>query len=275
MFVISKLFQFVFRPGNFILFVMLLGAAMIWFPEGRTRRFGRWILTLNALICMALASSSLSDTLMTPLENRFPIPTELPAHIDGIVVLGGAIDSETSLARNQITLTADGMRLTTAIEIARAHPEARIVFTGGSGQLGGEIPEAPFAKRFFVDMGIDPTRITIESKSRNTYENAIFTKALIDPKPDQTWVLITSAFHMPRAVGVFRKAGWPVIPYPVAYHSIPGPFELAMPEFIENAGDINYAAKEWAGLLAYRLLGRTNRLFPAPDPVLPAPPGGH
>ncbi|HUC60429.1 MAG TPA: YdcF family protein [Alphaproteobacteria bacterium] len=272
MFLFSKLFQLVFSPGNFILLLMVTGAALIWFPEGRARRWGRWIVTFTALGCAALASSSLADMLMQPLENRFPIPASLPAHIDGIIVLGGAIDPDTSVARGQITLTSDGMRLTKALEIAHNHPEARVVFTGGSGQIGGDTLEAPIAREFLIKMGLDPKRITIESQSRNTYENAIDTKALIHPKPGQVWVLITSAFHMPRAVGVFRKAGWDVIPYPVAYHSIPGPLELSLPQFIDNAGDIDYAAKEWAGMLAYWLLGRTNVIFPAPQPLPAAAP---
>lgn len=272
MFVLSKIFQIIFKPGNFILFLILIGTALIWLPAIRLRRWGRWILTVTALFSFALASSSLADTMMQPLENRFPIPADLPAHIDGIVVLGGSIDSEISAARGQVSLTADGMRLTKAFELARLHPEARVVFTGGSGAISGGIVEGPYAQRFLADMGLDPARITIEDKSRNTFENGVYAKELIKPKPGETWILVTSAFHMPRAVGVFRKVGWNVIPYPVAYHTTPGPLVLLVPEFIENAGDIDYAGKEWAGLLAYWLLGRTSALFPAPEPhPVPAP----
>ena len=145
------------------------------------------------------------------------------------------------------------------------HPEARILFTGGWGRLlPGAVSEAEIAGRFFNESGIDPGRVLLEDRARDTYENALLGKRLADPKPGEQWVLVTSAMHMPRAVGVFRAQGWNVIPYPVDYRTT-GDYRLALRFSIAGGlTTLNLAAKEWLGLVAYRLMGWTNTLFPAP-----------
>ena len=141
-----------------------------------------------------------------------------------------------------------------------------LVYTGGSASLTSpELKETLVARRLFVELGLDPNRVIFEGQSRNTHENAIKTFELVKPAKGDRWVLITSAMHMPRAVGVFRKAGWDPIPYPVDFttlsHGKTGLWRGLGP----GLGGLNKALKEWIGLVAYRLLGRTDNLFPGPQ----------
>ena len=125
------------------------------------------------------------------------------------------------------------------------------------------LKEADVAERLFLALGVERSQIVLESQSRNTYENVLYTKELVKPKPQETWLLITSAFHMPRSVGIFRKAGWEVIPYPTDYRVIAGQRQPNL-GFSEKLSIIDNAAKEWVGLVSYFLLGRTSELFPKP-----------
>jgi uncharacterized SAM-binding protein YcdF (DUF218 family) len=177
------------------------------------------------------------------------------------------IDSELSVARGDIAIHGSAERLTTVAELARRFPNARIVFSGGNGSSDTTIPaEADFAIKVLESFGISADRIIGEPHSRNTAENAVFTKALINPKPNERWLLVTSAAHMPRAIGAFRRVGFPVEAYPVDWHtkgsrdyltfSIESPFT--------GLSLCDTAAHEWLGLLAYWLSERTSALFPGP-----------
>ena len=162
--------------------------------------------------------------------------------------------------------------MTTALALAERHPEARLVLTGGDAAIlprPGE-QEAELMRVLLVELGVAPERLLVEDRSRNTYENALFSHALVKPKPGETWLLVTSAAHMPRAVGCFRHVGWEVLPYPVDFRTEDSP----RPEFLlsRHLGLLDFAAKEWVGLAAYRLLGHTDTLFPAPQPVSASSP---
>jgi uncharacterized SAM-binding protein YcdF (DUF218 family) len=126
--------------------------------------------------------------------------------------------------------------------------------------------ESDFAPGLMAELGIDPARVIFERDSRNTYENALYTKRLAEPGPDEVWLLVTSAFHMPRAVGVFRQAGWRVVPYPVDYQS--GGLDHAGLGFdlVGGLDLIDLAVHEWLGLGAYRAFGWTDALYPGPAP---------
>ena len=153
---------------------------------------------------------------MAPLEDRFPQPPTDLAPPDGIIVLGSAVNGRVSKARGQ-TVFDEGERATEAALLAKRYPDARVVYSGGNGSLISTVStEALAAKRFLSDLGVDPARVTLEDRSRNTDENARFTAALVHPQPSQRWLLVTSAFHMPRSMGVFEKAGFNVIAFPVA-----------------------------------------------------------
>jgi uncharacterized SAM-binding protein YcdF (DUF218 family) len=203
---------------------------------------------------------------MLPLEERFPRP-ELRAPVDGIIVLGGAVDTLVSKERGLTALNEVGERLSEGAALARRFPEARLVFSGGSAKVfhrGGT--EASGAQRLFARLGIAPERLTLESRARNTAENAAFTHAQVRFAPGERWLLVTSAFHMLRAVGCFRAVGFDVIPWPVDYRtSGPGDAWRLFPRASEGLRRVDLAAKEWAGLLAYYITGRISAFLPAQD----------
>jgi uncharacterized SAM-binding protein YcdF (DUF218 family) len=202
--------------------------------------------------------------LVRPLDDRFPPVTAPPAHVDGIIVLGGSIDDLTSEDRGVPVIGAAGDRITAFVALARRYPEAKLVFTGGSGNIvQGMTNEAKWARILFASLGLPADRVIYENRSRTTRENATDSFALVRPRAGETWILVTSASHMPRAVGVFRHVGWPVLPWPVGYLSrdrLPG-YSLSLGA---RFAIIDWAAHEWIGLAAYRARGWTDALFPGP-----------
>ena len=181
-------------------------------------------------------------------------------HFPRIVVLGGVEDPRTTAAWGDPQLNEAAERLTAAAALAIANPEARLIFSGGSGRLRNTLlgqPEiASVALDFFVSLGIDPDRITWESQSRNTAENARFSYEVAAPTSEETRVIITSAFHMGRALASFEAAGWDrITPYPVDYRT--GDFSEGVGWNLSgNLKVLNIAIKEWVGRLAYWMTGR-------------------
>ena len=112
--------------------------------------------------------------------------------------------------------------------------------------------------------GIDPDCVIFETDSRNTWENALFSRRLVEPQPGETWLLVTSALHMPRSVGIFRRVGWEVVPYPVDYRTRRGGHPYLRFEFEKTLSLLHEATREWIGLVSYRLMDRTSALFPGP-----------
>lgn len=259
----SKILWPLVSPGNLLLLLLCAGAGLLL---TRWRRAGRRIVLIVAVAALAVATMPLGQWMTATLEQQFPPPSALPAAVDGIIVLGGFINPRISEARGQVTLNDGGERLTATLALARRYPSARLVFTAGSGSLKRpDLKEATYARRLFADLSVPRQRIVYEDRSRNTFENALFSKRLVEPKPGQVWLLVTSAFHMPRAVGCFRRVGWEVIPYPVDYRTAGMP--RWWPPGFDLVGGLRLvrdATHEWLGLLAYRLAGRTDRLLPAP-----------
>jgi uncharacterized SAM-binding protein YcdF (DUF218 family) len=255
-FIASKLFWMLASPIDLLLFGALAGVLLCY---GRHARFGRRLALAAILILLAAATLPLRAVLLAPLENRFPQPPADMKPPYGIVVLGGAIDDVTSAARGQAIFDEGGERITEAVILAKRFPQARIVYTRSSS-------EALRARDLMAQMGVAPDRVTIEDKARNTEENARFTAAIVHPEPWQRWVVVTSAFHMPRAMGVFEKAGFHPIAFPVSFYTLGKGFEdfrpTANPE--RNLRTFQLALHEWLGLAAYWATGRIDRLFPGP-----------
>lgn len=264
MFVLSKIFWFVANPAVVLLAALVVGAILLW--SRRWRALGRWIVTATAAVSLGLAVVPVGPYLMATLEDRFPPPAALPDRIDGIIVLSGFLSMTTGIDRGTVELNALADRLTAFLVLARRYPEARLVFAGGSAAAFADRPsEASFARRLLADLGAPVDRIAFEDRSRNTAENASLAKALIGPKPGETWLLVTSAFHMPRAVACFRTVGWDVLPYPVDFQT-GGRDTLdldLLPLYHMEA--LAYAIHEIAGLVAYRVLGYTEEIWPAPE----------
>ena len=263
MFVLSKIVWLVLNPANIFMFFLVLGTLLLF---TRFRRAGRRIVTAAVGIFMLLGFIPLGFWLTTNLENRFPANPSIPADVAGIITLGGTINQYITAARGQPALTGGGERLTEFVHLARRYPDARLIFTGGSGALiDTELKEADSAQIFFDQMGLTGREIVFEDRARNTYENALFTREIVgDEAVKRRWVLITSAEHMPRAMGVFRQAGWNIMAYPVDYATDGrGGFELQFRP-LQSLASLNKATREWIGLIAYRILGRTPVLVPSP-----------
>ncbi len=260
-FVFSKIVWLLIQPANLLLLLLLAGLLLGLTPW---RRAGRWLTGLAALGFAAVAILPMGDWLIQPLEQRFPAPDGLPERVDGIIVLGGAVGVAGTVAYGRPALNGHAERMTEFIALARRYPAAKLVFTGGDATLlgDGKVTEADVARFLFETIGPAPDRVIYESESRNTFENAINSKRLVAPADGERWLLVTSAFHMPRAVGVFRKAGWTVEPYPVDYKSRRRPglrFSLA-----GGLSKLHYATHEWIGMIAYRLMDRMDEVFPGP-----------
>ncbi|MBJ3783255.1 YdcF family protein [Devosia sediminis] len=261
-FAVSKVFWLLVQPISLVLLLILAAIALVAFHR---RRLAIGALSVAALIVGFGAFTSLGYVLIQPLEDRFALPQAEPASVRAIVMLGGATKARPSTARQTVALNDAGERLTTTLWLARRYPEASIVLSGGGGLLAGDTEsEAETARRFFLSMGIADERLVLEGESRNTIENAEFTRALIGSGTGET-VLVTSAFHMPRSVGLFRAQGVDVIPWPTDYRST-GSQTLWL-DVADPNGNFDTAAtamREWIGLAVYRLTGQIEDLFPAP-----------
>jgi uncharacterized SAM-binding protein YcdF (DUF218 family) len=241
-FILPKLAEMLLRPSMLLLLCALAGLAL--------RRPALAWLGVAGLLAVVLLP--LGELLLRPLEDRYPRPPP-PARVDGVVVLGGALEQDIFADRGIPSLNGAAERMTELAALAQRYPHARLVFTGGSGHLLPEAAtEADDARALFTALGVPPARMTYESASRTTWENAVFTRRLAAPKPGETWLLVTSAMHMPRALGTFRAAGWDPLPWPVAYKTLHQGFRWEE-EPGERIGLFDAAAHEWLGLLAYRL----------------------
>jgi uncharacterized SAM-binding protein YcdF (DUF218 family) len=262
-FVLAKTLGFFALPSNFLI---ALGIAGILLLLTRYRRLASWLVVTSLVLIAFAGLSPLGNLLILPLEQRFPPWEATRGPPDGIVVLGGAVSPDVSAARGVVALNGAATRIIAAAELARRYPNARVIYSGGSNALFSDrIAEAPFAVQELETLGVAHDRITAEEQSRNTVENAVFSRLIAQPKPGERWLLVTSAFHMPRAIAAFRAAGFPVEAYPVDWQTR-GPIDATrlFGSLSEGLGRTDIAVHEWLGLLSYRLAGKTKELFPAP-----------
>ena len=262
-FVLSKTLGFFALPSNMLIAVGLAGVVLLL---TRFQRLASWLVVTSLVLIAIVGLSPLGNALILPLEQRFPPCDTSRGPPDGIVVLGGAITPDVSAARGKPALDEAAERITVAAELARRYPNARIIFSGGSAALLVDEPvEAPIAVQQFEALGIAHDRIIAEEQSRNTIENAVFSRLLANPKPGERWLLITSAYHMPRAIASFRAADFPVEACPVDWRTR-GPADVTRLFGVLSDGlsRTDTAVHEWVGLLTYRLAGKTAELFPGP-----------
>lgn len=202
--------------------------------------------------------------MLYPLERHFQHNPVLPEQVDGIIVLGGSVLPQESAEWQQLETNRTHERLSYFIQLAHQYPEAKLVFSGGNGSLDTDRPtEAEIVKNHFLAAGILQERLILEDKARNTAENASLTKQLVNPQAGENWIVITTAFHMPRAIGVFCQQNWPVIPYPVDHQTLPSKLYVADFNLIGHANNLVLASHEWTGLLAYYLTGKIKTLIPS------------
>ena len=262
-FIASKLIWAVISPDSLIVLLGVLAWLALAFGW---QKLSRHLLALCALLLILIGFLPVGEWLIAPLENRFVTNAALPQRVDGIIVLGGALSPVQSNAWGQAELGGAAERLTSFLYLASLYPEAQLVFTGGSGSVSAQqFKEADSVRILFEQLGLRERAIFYESESRNTSENAQYSKQLVSPAPDSTWLLITSAFHMPRSIGVFCQQEWVVQPYPVDHYSRKGDLMRVEFSFAGNLGLLGTAINEWVGLIAYRVSGRTSQLLPGEE----------
>lgn len=239
------------KPSHLLLYGVVLGL-LLW-----RWTIGRRLLLASCIALAACAALPIGKVLIGPLEQRFPAPRSLE-QVDGVIVLAGAELAEFSVPAGNPQFSASADRLTTFLLLANAFPEARLLHSGrGTGPSSQSGP----ARELVLGTGIDPSRVEFEETSRNTCESARLSREQIRPGTSEQWLLVTSAFHMPRAVACFRAAEWDVIPYPTDYRTGDSLFYISVPE---NLNELDLAAHEWIGLAYYRIRGFTRELFPGP-----------
>jgi len=250
-FLASKTVGALLTPSNFLITIGVLGLALIL---GRYRPLGQKLLVICVAGFAICGFLPIGNLLLLTIETRFPAWNDNGAAPDGIVILGGEID-----------------RIFAGIKLARKYPKARIVFSGGNPSLirTDDSTEADDVEGLLADLGVERGRFLFDRQARNTLENVEFSKAVAQPKPGERWLLVTSAYHMPRAIALFRKAGFAVEPYPVDSQKKRDWAQILTlnSSFLTRVNQVDTAAHEWAGLVAYRLGGITSELLPSPAPA--------
>ena len=261
-FVLSKTVAIFLLPSNLLFLLMGLGAVLMLM---RWRRLGGWILAAGFVPLALVVLMPAGSYLLHGLESRFPRWDPSRGAPDGVIVLGGAIIPILSHIRGETVVGGDAGRVIAMADLARKYPAARIVYTGGDASLTPTgLTETKFVYPLLDQLGVPRERVLLESRSRNTAENAAFTKELVKPKPGERWLLVTTAWHMPRAVGCFRRVGFPVEAYPVGWRTgTRVGFAIAL-DVSSRLGRLDLAVHEWMGIIAYWLTGRTNELLPSP-----------
>ncbi len=261
-FYLSKVFWFFADPGNAFLFALLAGLIL---ATTRFRRLGKGLVAISIAFALLVSLVPVGPMLLNTLEKRFPAPKTLPDTIAGIVVLGGVIDPYRSEILKTPVINGAVERITVSADLAKRYPEARLIYAGGSGSLRHpDQKEADYIVELYNALGVSRDRLLLERESRNTWENAKFSIEIASPVASENWILVTSAFHMPRAVGVFRRVGWELIPYPVDFNigvieSFPSPLS-----FTNGLSTLSHAGHEWIGLIAYWITGKNSAAFPKP-----------
>lgn len=253
-------------PSQVIAATLIAGGALLAVGRGRGR-LARLLVVSGAGGLLLFGCLPTAHYLAYPLENRFPA-TPLPDDVTGIILIGGGERVATSEAYGEPQLNSHGSRYVAALRLAARYPEAQLVSTGGpmaeagKGALG---THSAVAAAILDHVALEPGRVRYDTSSRDTCDHPANTRALVRPRPGETWVVVTSAMHMPRVMACFRAAGWgDVVPYPTDYRVVMGRWNSGSFQVAANLGLLDFAAHEWVGLAYYRLAGRTREFFPAP-----------
>jgi len=254
---LSKLTALLWQPLTWVATILGLGVILLFVRQERLRKAGRLLCVAAAALLLLLDWRPLPDALVRSLEDRYVAPTGSLSEFHGMVVLGGAFRRDDGRGHRQIALGCAGERVVVPVPIMNQYAHMRLLFTGGDASIlsGQREPEADVARAYFERIGIDMTRVVTESASRNTYENAVFSRAVNGIDASKPWLLVTSASHMPRALATFRKAGWNVTPYPVDYETAVGNYWLSYGQY-EGVLAWQTALREYLGIAFYWITNR-------------------
>lgn len=254
----SKLIWPFLQPSNLMIISMLFFLVLLCCQSNTLRRIGRYGALIFSLLFVFLMVIPVGYWSMSRWERRVEAPS-LPADIDGIIVLGGGLNHFFPSTQNHSYIQDNADRYMVMLQLMKRYPTAKILYTGGSGELfQQQSREGDIIKNYTKSLGLTSDRIMIESDSQNTYQNAAASKALVMPKKEEKWLLVTSAYHMPRAKAVFDRVEWQVMPYPVDYRVPPWQQErlLCLLCYRQNISYLDLVAREMVGILAYRLTGK-------------------
>lgn len=259
-FYLSKIFWMVAAPLSLIWFLLVIGFALRPWKSTLSNK----ILIGTAGIFLFFGAFPVGYNAMVMLESQYARPTVMPTQVDGIIVLGGAFNATLSEKTGMVSANGNVNRMIDFIDLSRRYPTAKAVFAGGTGSpYNQDYKEADAAAKFMEILGFDTSRVIFERNSRNTYENITFAKNMVEPKQGEKWIVVTSSSHMPRALGIFEKQGWDVIPYPSSpktdgeYQFMPNPFGV-----IGNFFMTGMAMKEVIGGAIYYFTGKSAFLLP-------------
>ncbi len=258
-FYLSKFLWFMFNPFNIIILILISGIIFYFLKFNKTSKV---LFTFCFTILLSISFLNIGKYLIYKLENQYYDNITLPKRLDGILILGGATNPSLFKDFEQVNVNDSAERIIEAVNIINNYNNIKIVFSGGSGFPNRpDLNHSQVVKVFFKNMKLTNDKIIYESKSRNTFENIRNSKAIVNPKKNEKWLLITSAFHMRRAILIAEKHNWQLIPYPVDF-KINKNFNIGLSlNFLSNLNYFNDASHEWIGLFSYYFLGRTNKLF--------------
>jgi uncharacterized SAM-binding protein YcdF (DUF218 family) len=258
---LSRLMSFFAVPSNTVAAFAGLGLLLLVLR----RRSAAMVSGVALAVLVTASLSPFGNMLFTPLEQRFPYLAYPDQPVDGIIIIGGSYDTVSHSYESEIVLREDTDPVSVVPDLARRYPSAKIIFSGGSSDMS-RLSEAAVVKQIFISWGVPADRILTEEQSQTTEQNARYTAQLLKPTPQSRWLLVTSSYHMPRAMGAFRKAGFDVWAFPA------GPRTHGWQDFwrpastaTDNLRRVDLAIHEWLGLVDYRLRGFSDEWFPGPQ----------
>lgn len=250
-FYVSKIVDRCLEPLNAVVLVQLAGLILLL---AKKETIAKALLAASTATILMIAVFPVATLVTRPLEQWMPASPALPERIDGIVLLGGGQDAELTQAYGKPTGSPETMA--EFVALARRFPDAKLVVSGGWSSISRpSITAADVISLFVSQQGIDARRLIIQKNSRNTFEDAAFARKIVKPKLGESWILITTALHMPRSILVFRRMGWDVQPDPVGYRFAPQGYEFTF-DASEQFAMLRDAVHEWLGLLAYKATGK-------------------
>ena len=258
-FFLSKFLWIFFNPFSLILFIFFIGCIFLFFKKYKIANF---LLFSNLFFLLFISIFPIGNYAIFILEKQYHNKTNYPQSVHGMLILSGATNPYLSREHNSIELNGSSERLTESVSLINKHKKAKIIFSGGSGYLNNpSLDHSEVAKKFFKKMNIDIGRVIFENKSRNTYENIIFSKQITEINKNHNWIIITSASHMKRAMLVSKKQNWNFYPYAVDFKQPKSISFYPSFNFFGNFQSFQHASHEWLGLVSYYLMGRIERIF--------------
>ena len=258
-FYLSKILWLILNPYNFFIFVNFI---IIFLYIFKFKVISINIFIINFVFLLTISIFPIGNLLIHKLEKEYHFSTQVPDIMDGILVLGGATSHLLFREFNQVSVNGSAERLIESVKIIREFKNLKIIFSGGSGVLGRpDLGHVDAAKFFYERVGMNTQGIIFENRSRNTYENILFAKDIVNPIKNEKWLLITSAVHMKRAILIGKKHDWNFIPYAVDFKKTKKFKFKPSFNFLSNLNSFQRASHEWLGLTSYYFMKRIDKIF--------------